>query len=136
MSENRLTVFVVDDAPSNIDVLRNILSADYRVKVAINGESALKIAQKEPRPDLILLDVIMPEMDGFEVCRRLKDNQATAAIPVLFVTGTADKFDVLKGASLGAVGFIMKPLESKQVLDTVKKAITGSMAVNINAYPP
>ena len=133
MSENRLTVFVVDDAPSNIDVLRDILSADYRVKVAINGESALKIAQKEPRPDLILLDVIMPEMDGFEVCRRLKDNQATAAIPVLFVTGTADKYDVLKGTSLGAVGFIMKPLESNRVLETVKKAITGSMAVDIYA---
>jgi putative two-component system response regulator len=123
MGEERLTILVVDDAPSNIDVLRNILSADYKVKVAINGEGALKIAQKEPRPDLILLDVIMPEMDGFEVCRRLKENQATAAIPVLFVTGTADDYDVLKAKSLGAVGFIMKPIEGDVVLEVVRKTI-------------
>jgi CheY-like chemotaxis protein len=77
-------------------------------------------------PDLILLDVIMPEMDGYEVCRRLKNNQITAAIPVLFVTGVADEFDRLKGLSLGAGGFIMKPLDANKVLEAVRTALKGS----------
>jgi len=123
MNENRPIVLVVDDAPSNVDVLKNILFTEYKVKVAISGEIALKAAEKEPRPDIILLDVIMPVMDGFEVCRRLKANQLTAAIPVIFVTGTADDYDLLKARSLGAVGFIMKPLESVKVLEAVKNAL-------------
>jgi putative two-component system response regulator len=123
MNENRPTVLVVDDAPSNIEVLRNILCNEYKVKVAINGEGALKIAQKAPQPDIILLDVIMPEMDGYEVCRRLKADHTTSAIPVLFVTGTADDDEVMKGLTLGADGFIMKPLEADTVLDVVKKKI-------------
>ncbi|MEI6214208.1 MAG: response regulator [Desulfuromonadales bacterium] len=117
------TVLVVDDTPSIVDVLRNILLPEYKVKVAISGEIALKVAEKEPRPDLILLDIVMPEMDGYEVCRRLKSNKGTAAIPVFFVTGTADDNDVAKGLSLGAAGFIMKPIESDKLLEAVRQAI-------------
>jgi CheY-like chemotaxis protein len=125
MDESRLTVLVVDDAPANVHILVNILSPDYRTKIAINGESAMKIAQKEPHPDLILLDVIMPGMSGHEVCRELKANPDTASIPVLFVTATADEDEVTRGRSLGANGYIVKPLDPKTVLDTVRRTIGG-----------
>ncbi len=123
MDASRLTVLVVDDTPSNIQLLVGMLSGAYRTKVATDGPGALKIAQKEPRPNLILLDVLMPEMDGYEVCRELKSNPDTAAIPVVFVTGTADEEDVRKGFSLGGDGFIMKPLDPRIVIETVKRAI-------------
>ena len=71
--KDKATILVVDDMPENIDVLRGILSPDYKVKIAINGQQALKISLSDAPPDLILLDVMMPGMDGFEVCRRLKD---------------------------------------------------------------
>ena len=80
------TILVVDDTPENIDVLSGILNQEYRVKVALNGERALKIAASDSPPDLILLDVMMPGMDGYEVCRRLKGDEATHDIPVIFVT--------------------------------------------------
>ena len=80
------TILVVDDTPSNIAVLTEILRADYRVLAAINGEQALKIARGEPPPDLILLDVMMPGMSGPEVCQRLKAESSTRKIPVSFVT--------------------------------------------------
>ena len=80
------TVLVVDDTPENIDVLAGILQEDYRVKVAIDGERALRVAQSDAAPDLILLDVMMPGLNGFEVCRQLKLDYRTAHIPVIFVT--------------------------------------------------
>ena len=123
MNENRSTVLVVDDTPANIHILVNMLSADYKAKIAINGEVALKIAQKEPHPDLILLDVLMPGIDGYEVCRQLKANPATASIPVIFVTGTADDEEVAKGRALGADGFIMKPLDPEIVMGMVRRTI-------------
>jgi len=75
-------ILIVDDAPENIDVLSGILREDYRIKAALDGERALKIAESPSPPDLILLDVMMPKMDGYEVCRRLKENPATNKIPV------------------------------------------------------
>jgi CheY-like chemotaxis protein len=123
MNENRLTVLVVDDTPTNIDLLINMLSGNYKVRVATTGPVALKLAEKEPRPNLVLLDVFMPGMDGHEVCRQLKANPATAQIPVLFVTATAEQEDVAKGRALGADGFITKPLEACSVLEAVKRTI-------------
>lgn len=123
MNENRLIVLIVDDTPTNLDILINMLAGDYKVKVATSGAAALKIADREPRPNLVLLDVFMPGMDGHEVCRQLKANPATAQIPVVFVTGTAEEDDVVKGRSLGAVGFITKPLDPKAVIEVVKQAI-------------
>ncbi|MFA5506109.1 MAG: response regulator, partial [Vulcanimicrobiota bacterium] len=87
---NKQTILVVDDMPANIDVLVGLLSDKYRVKAARNGRKALSIARSENPPDLILMDVVMPEMDGYEACRRLKAESDTAAIPVIFVTSLAD----------------------------------------------
>ncbi len=100
MDEQR-TLLMVDDTPVNIDLLRGLLRERYRVKAATSGETALKVAAAGTPPDLLLLDVMMPEMDGHEVCRRLKDDPATAAIPVLFVTGTAADAEGARGLALG-----------------------------------
>ena len=84
-SEDMPTVLVVDDAPANLNLLAGLLQTDYRVKLAASGAKALDLVQRSA-PDLVLLDVMMPEMDGYEVCRRLKADAATRAIPVLFLT--------------------------------------------------
>jgi putative two-component system response regulator len=103
-------VLVVDDTPDNIDVISGILRSDYKVKAALSGQKALKIAQSIPAPDIILLDVMMPEMDGYEVCRRLKDNPQTKNIPVIFVTAKDAESDEAFGLDLGAVDYITKPV--------------------------
>ncbi len=103
------TLLVVDDTPENIDVLHGILSADYAVKIANNGPLALKIAAAQP-PDLILLDVMMPGMDGYDVCRQLKENEATRHIPIIFVTARGDVADEALGFELGAADYITKPV--------------------------
>lgn len=104
------TVLVVDDTPENLDVLNGILSDAYKVKVAINGRIALKVAQKKPKPDIILLDVMMPEMDGYQVCKLLKANPLTSDIPVIFVTAKGEVSDETKGFELGAIDYIIKPV--------------------------
>nr|CRH05591.1 putative response regulator receiver protein [Candidatus Magnetococcus massalia] len=109
-------LLLVDDMPENLDVLSGILRDRYKVKVAINGERALKIAHGDPRPDLILLDVMMPEMDGFEVCRQLKADPATAEIPVIFVTAKTEPVDEKRGFELGAVDYIAKPVNPDIVM--------------------
>ncbi len=103
-------ILVVDDTPDNIDVLGSILRSDYDVKAALNGEKALRIANTEPKPDMILLDIMMPGMDGFEVCRRLKADPATSQIPVIFITAKDEVADEERGFALGAVDYITKPI--------------------------
>ena len=103
-------VLLVDDKPENIDVLANMLGENYQLLVALDGAKALELAGKEDSPDLILLDVMMPEIDGYEVCRRLQDNEDTRGIPVIFVTAMNDVEDEAKGFELGGVDFITKPL--------------------------
>ena len=114
------TILVVDDTPSNISVLIEILRDDYRVLAAINGEQALKIARGDPPPDLILLDVMMPEMSGHEVCQRLKAESSTRKIPVIFVTAMNQVEDEAKGFELGAVDYITKPVSPPIVTARVK----------------
>jgi putative two-component system response regulator len=114
------TILVVDDIPSNITVLMEVLRGDYRVLAATNGEQALKIACGDPLPDLILLDVMMPEMSGHEVCRRLKAESSTRKIPVIFVTAMNQVEDEEKGFSLGAVDYITKPISPPIVKARVK----------------
>jgi putative two-component system response regulator len=114
------TILVVDDTPSNISVLTEILRGDYRVLAAINGEQALKIARGDPAPDLILLDVMMPEMSGHEVCQRLKAESSTRKIPVIFVTAMDQPADEAKGFALGAVDYITKPVSPPIVKARVK----------------
>ncbi len=103
------TLLVVDDTPENIDVLRGILGTDYIIKIANSGQLALKIVAAQP-PDLILLDVMMPDMDGYEVCRQLKENEATRHIPIIFVTALREVADETRGFELGAADYIIKPI--------------------------
>lgn len=102
-------ILVVDDTPMNIQILSKMLSSSYEVRIATRGEKALEIARSEEQPDLILLDIMMPEMDGYEVCRQLKSDTHTSSIPVIFVTAKNEVEDETKGFSLGAVDYIAKP---------------------------
>ena len=102
-------ILIVDDTPTNIQILAESLMADYRIKVATSGRFALEVVQKQGAPDLILLDVMMPEMDGYEVCERLKRDPATSNIPIMFVTAMNDGADEERGLRLGAVDYITKP---------------------------
>lgn len=117
------TVLVIDDTPSNLDVLTGILKDTYQVKVAINGHIGIKIAKTVPQPDLILLDIMMPDIDGFEVCRQLKSQPNTAHIPIIFVTAKIDPEDEVKGLSLGAVDYLTKPITPQIALQRVKTHI-------------
>ena len=113
-------VLIVDDTPTNIKVLMETLKEDYRIVAAVNGERALQLAASEPIPDIILLDVMMPEMDGYEVCSRLKADAKTRDIPIIFVTAMSDTQDETKGLGLGAVDYVTKPISPPVVLARVK----------------
>jgi len=106
---NRPTILIVDDTPDNITLLANLLKDKYNTKVATSGATALQIVAASP-VDLILLDIMMPEMDGFETCRRLKADPHSSAIPVLFLTAKSLAEDEAMGLSLGAVDFLRKPV--------------------------
>ncbi len=112
--DEKKTILVVDDTPENIDVLAGILRQDYKVKAAPSGEKALKSAKKKA-PDLILLDIMMPEMDGYQVFEQLKADPATADVPIVFVTGMSDNADQAKGMALGAKGYLTKPVDPDKV---------------------
>lgn len=99
---SEITVLVVDDTPTNIDVVKGILAESYFVQAAVSGKMALQIIARK-KPDLILLDIMMPDMDGYEVCRRLKDNQETHDIPIIFLTAKVEVDDEARGLELGAV---------------------------------
>ncbi|WP_432735297.1 diguanylate cyclase [Maridesulfovibrio sp. FT414] len=113
-------ILIVDDAPANIKLLGAVLREDYRIAVARDGMNALEIAASEDSPDLILLDIVMPEIDGYEVCRRLKKNPATQNIPVIFITSRDQVEDEAKGLELGAVDYITKPFSLPIVKVRVK----------------
>lgn len=122
------TVLIVDDTETNIDILVDTLGDDYDIAVAMDGESALEVVAEEP-PDLILLDIMMPGMDGFEVCRRLKDNPDTADIPVIFLSAITEADQKQKGLALGAVDFLTKPFNPSEIQDKVKQYLTVSKKV-------
>jgi len=109
-TEEKKKILIVDDTSENIQILVEVLKDKYTTIVAINGERALRLAAKDPVPDLILLDVMMPGMDGYEVCARLKADEKTREIPVIFVTAKSETEDELKGFELGAVDYIAKPV--------------------------
>jgi sigma-B regulation protein RsbU (phosphoserine phosphatase) len=106
------SILIVDDTPINLGVISGALKDSFNTKVATNGEKALALASAEEKPDLILLDVMMPGMDGYEVCRRLKANPATQNIPVIFLTGQTEAEDETKGFEVGAVDYIHKPFSA------------------------
>src|SRR5579864_1226512 len=103
------TVLLVDDAPENIRVVNSILKDIYKTRIATNGPKALELARADPPPDLVLLDVMMPGMDGYEVCKRLKSDPVTREIPVIFLTGQTEVEDETRGFDVGAVDYIHKP---------------------------
>jgi PleD family two-component response regulator len=103
-------ILTVDDAPDNIALISELLKDSYRVKVATNGKDALHVAFSSDPPDLILLDIMMPEMDGYEVCRQLKSDAQTSDIPVIFLTTKSEVADEERGFDLGAVDYITKPI--------------------------
>jgi class 3 adenylate cyclase len=117
---SQYSVLIVDDTPDNITVLNGVLSGLYQIKAATSGKKALAICRGDTPPDLILLDVMMPEMDGYEVCRTLKSDKRTAHIPVIFVTAITDTQNEAMGFEIGAVDYITKPLSPAVVLQRVK----------------
>jgi len=116
---SKQTILVVDDTPINIEVLTEILKDDYNVRFAKNGVTAFKLVKKFI-PDLILLDILMPEMDGFEVCKKLKESPITKNIPIIFVTAKNQEIDEAKGFELGAIDYISKPVSPVVVKARVK----------------
>lgn len=126
---NDYLVLIVDDTPTNIGVISGVLKDSFRAKVATNGEKALVIASGPEKPDLILLDVTMPGMDGYEVCRRLKARAVTRDIPVIFLTAKTDADDEEKGFAVGAVDYVHKPFSGPLVLARVKTQLALQKAL-------
>lgn len=121
--QNKQTVLVVDDEPPNIKVLSQALSPWYRVKAATSGADALKIANSEDQPDLILLDIAMPGMSGYQVCEQLKSTLGTKDIPVIFITGKNSNEDEARGLELGAVDYITKPFSLPIVMARIRNQL-------------
>ena len=124
MDSSKPIVLAVDDTPANLDVLSGILKDDYKVKVARDGPKALELARREPKPDVILLDIMMPGMSGYEVCEQLKADPEMSSIPVIFITAMTQIEDEQKGLALGAVDYITKPFHP----DIVKARLSRHLA--------
>jgi len=124
MSDHQGHILIVDDTPDNLRLLSKTLSEQgYEVQCAINGKLALMAVKHEP-PDLILLDIKMPEMDGYEVCERLKMQEETAAIPVIFLSALDDVFDKVKAFTVGGVDYITKPFQVEEVFARIENQLT------------
>lgn len=117
---SKATILAVDDTPDNLSLVHGLLKGLYNVKVANNGERALEIVQSDTPPDLILLDIMMPVTDGYEVCRRIRENKLTRNIPIIFLTAKAQVEDEAFGLELGAVDYITKPISPPILLARVK----------------
>jgi cyclic di-GMP phosphodiesterase len=114
-------ILIVDDARENIAILIETLKSDYKVVPALDGEKALKMANAENPPDLILLDIMMPGIDGYEVCRRLQVDGSTKGIPVIFLSGKDSEDERQKGIEIGAVDYITKPIDPSVVIAKVSE---------------
>ena len=124
------TVLVVDDAADNLEVISGLLKGLYKVKVAANGEKGLQIARSDSPPDLILLDIMMPEISGYEVCTQLKADPATHHIPIIFLTALSSAEDERKGLELGAEDYVTKPISPAILLARVKTHLRIKAAVD------
>lgn len=109
MERGKQTILIVDDTPQNIEILNEVLGDEYEILCATEGKEGLALALAE-QPDLILLDVMMPEMDGYEMCRQLKEEPRTRAIPVIFITAMSQEDDEAKGLEIGAIDYLTKPI--------------------------
>lgn len=121
---DKALILIVDDEAANIQVLAACLNDDYRIKVAISGEQCLTLLEEDEKPDLVLLDIEMPGMNGYEVCYQLKNNELTEDIPVIFVTAKDNESDEEKGFNLGAVDYITKPVTPSIVKARVNTHVT------------
>ena len=117
---DKQTVLIVDDTADNLQLMNELLKGQYKTRIANNGERALRAAVQEPKPDIILLDIMMPGMDGYEVCRRLKADDATGDIPVIFLTAKTQVEDEQMGFDVGCVDYITKPISPPIVMARVK----------------
>ncbi len=124
-------VLVVDDTPANLRILAEALRGEFELAMAPSGARALQIAFSDEPPDLVLLDVMMPEMDGYEVCRRLKEDERTRELPVLFVTALAEAEDEAKGLELGAIDYIAKPINPSLVKARVRNHLALRQAARL-----
>lgn len=127
LRQSKPRILIVDDEPANARVLANGLKADYVLLLANSGQKALNLAQSEPQPDLVLLDIMMPDMDGYEVCHRLKNEPSTSNIPIVFVSSLDQRHDEEKGLNMGAVDYISKPFH----LPIVKSRIRNHLALKL-----
>ncbi len=132
------TILVVDDAPDNLMLLSNLLKEKYKIKVANSGEKALKIISSDQKPDLILLDILMPHMDGYETLRHIKENEATRDIPVIFLTALSNADDEKHGLELGASDYVTKPISPAIMMARIKTQLENKAAAdflkNQNSY--
>lgn len=122
MSQDKATVLIVDDTPINIQILNETLETEFNTYFALNGEEALQMVSSL-QPDLILLDIMMPAMDGFEVCRRLKEVEVHKNIPVIFITALGQPEEESRGLTLGAADYVTKPFNPELVLLRVRNHI-------------
>ena len=128
MSEKKHTLLIIDDIIDNLMLLGEAMSPEYKIKVATNGIQGLELAVQEPMPDMILLDIMMPGMDGYEVCRRLKAENRTKHIPVIFLSALDKESDELQGLDAGAVDFITKPFKLEIVRARIGTQLTTADA--------
>jgi DNA-binding response OmpR family regulator len=124
MTETKPTILAVDDEPANLDVLIGLLNDQYRVKVATNGENALKLATASQPPDLVLLDILMPDMNGIEVCRSLKGHQHLRDVPVIFISSLEQVDDKIQAFTSGGVDYVTKPFQPEELLARVNTHLT------------
>ena len=120
MSDVNESILVVDDEAQTIQLLSNLLKPHYQIIAALSGNKAIELANSDKQPDLILLDIMLPDLDGFEVCNRLKNNQNTRDIPIIFITVEDQSDFEVKGVNMGVVDFITKPINPKSVLARVE----------------
>lgn len=117
------TVLVVDDTPDNVTLLVNLLKDRYRVKVATSGESALRVMDHDPLPDLVLLDIMMPGMNGFEVCTRIQGNARTRHVPVVFLSAMSQPVEVEFGRALSEHEYLVKPVDPERLYQTLSSVL-------------
>lgn len=113
------TILIVDDTPENIDILVELLEG-FDFQIAINGEDALETAFEGDPPDLVLLDIMMPEMDGYEVCEKLRENPKTKNVPVIFLTAKTEKEEIQKCYDVGGQDYIAKPFDAQILIEKIK----------------
>ena len=120
--ENNKKILVVDDTVANIEILLELLGDNYDVLVSLDGETAIEIV-KSDKPDLIILDIVMPEMNGFEVCTILKQENQTKEIPIIFITAKTDEDSIEKAYDVGGIDYATKPFKPEELLSKVKKQL-------------